>query len=105
MRTTLGVVVYASDTVPVAIRSTQHPPMLEQGVRGQSNGYKDNRFYEEIIPLSLCIELEAVLSAPGGDWPLTLAAARGWSVGGAGGRVEGWVCGKQPPTRCRARGG
>ena len=69
--------------------------MLEQGVRGQSNGYKDNRFYEEIIPLSLCIELEAVLYAPGGDWPLTLAAARGRSVGGA--RVAelraGWVCG------------
>ena len=95
MRTALGVVVCASDTVPAAIRSTQHPPMLEQGVRGQSNGYKDNRFYEEIIPLSLCIELEAVLYAPGGDWPLTLAAARGRSVGGA--RVAelraGWVCG------------
>ena len=82
MRTALGVVVCASDTVPAAIRSTQHPPMLEQGVRGQSNGYKDNRFYEEIISPSLCIELEAVLYAPGGDWPLTLAAARGRSVGG-----------------------
>ena len=45
-------------------------------VGSQSNGYMDNRFYEEIISLSLCIELEAVLYAPGGDWPLTLAAAR-----------------------------
>ena len=81
MRTALGVVVCASDTVPAAIRSTQHPPMLEQGVRGQGNGYKDNRFYEEIISLSLCIELQqAVLYAPSGDWPLTLAAARGRSV-------------------------
>ena len=77
MRTSLGVVVYASDPVPVAIRSTQHPPMLEQGVRGQSNGYKDNRFYEEIISLSLCIELQAVLYAPSGDWPLTRCGARG----------------------------
>ena len=80
MRTAPGVVVCASDTVPAAIRSTQHPPMLEQGVRGQSNGYKDNGFYEEIISLSLCIELQAVLYAPSGDWPLTLAAARGRSV-------------------------
>ena len=35
--------------------------MLEQGVRSQSNGYMDNRFYEEIISLSLCIELQAVV--------------------------------------------
>ena len=43
-------VAYASDTVraAVVIRSTQHPPMLLQGVCSLRNGYKENMFYDEI---------------------------------------------------------